>query len=295
MVSKRIITGNIGDDTISIIDLNNMENTKKVYLSKNKNYRLGPWDMVMKNHEDLYIVNSFDESLITLNLETFKSSYLKKLGRTPICIRRYNSMLYILNCDSNSLSIIDEDDLTVLEEIPIDEKPSDIQIDESTSQAYIVSTNRSSISRMNLKDNSINTFNIEGQAFKLYLYDSKVYILSYLNNGLTNYSSISIFDSECKMINHYKIKGNYMDLVMYKDVLLLTNPEDGCLYEFSMIKKTLKRRISLEGMPSKLIRKGPFLYVSDMINNLVYVIDIINNKIIKRINVGKEPQGFLLI
>lgn len=295
MVPRRILTGNIGDDTISIIDLNNLDNCKKIFLSKNRHKRLGPWDLVMKNNKDLYILNSFDESLMTLNLESFKTTYLKKLGRSPICIRRYNSMIYILNCDSNSLSILNEDDLMVLEEIPLNEKPSDIQIDEFTSQAYIVSTNGCSISRLNLKDNSLNTFHIEAQPFKLYFEDSKLYVLSYVNNGLTNYSSISIYDSENKMINDYKIKGNYMDLVLYDELLLLTNPEDGYLYKFSIIKKKLQRRISLGGMPSKLIRNDSLLYISDMINDLVFVVDIINNQIIKRINVGKEPQGFLLL
>lgn len=295
MVPRRILTGNIGDDTISIIDLNNLDKGQKICLAKDSHKRLGPWDMVMKNDKDLYILNSFDESLMTLNLESFNATNLRKLGRSPICIRRYKSMIYILNCDSNSLSILNEADLMLLEEIPLNEKPSDIQIDDIRSQAYIVSTNGSSISRMNLKDNSLTTFSIEGQPFRLYLDNSKVYVLSYVNNGLTNYSSISILDANDKVLKEYKIKGNYMDLALYNGGIFMTNPEDGYLYEFSTIKRKLKRRLHLGGMPNKLIIDGSFFYISDMINNLVFVVDIINNRIIKRINVGKEPQGLLLL
>ncbi|TJX13774.1 hypothetical protein E9840_08070 [Tissierella creatinini] len=294
MVPKRILTSNIGDDTISIIDMDNPEINKKISLAEQRHKKLGPWDMVMKNDKVLYVLNSFDESLMTLDLESFKPCYLKKLGRNPICIKRYNSMLYIINCDSNSLSILDEYDLMVLEEIPLNEKPSDIQIDEFTSTAYIVCSNGCSISIMNLKDNSIEVINLEEQPFKLFLENSIVYVLSYINNGVINFSSISILNPKKKKLKQYKIEGNYMDLTVYDNVVLLTNPEDGYLYEFSITRKKLKKRIHLGGMPSRILRNNSILYVNDMINDDLIIVDLKENKIIKRINVGKEPQGLLL-
>lgn len=295
MIPRKIVTGNIGDDTISIIDIENPKMSNKIYLSEERGKKLGPWDVIIKDERTLYILNSFGESLMTLDLESSKTSYVRRLGRTPISMFRYDSKLYILNCDSNSLSILDEKDYILLEEIPLNEKPSDIQIDRLKSTAYIACTNGSCINTMNLVDNTLNTISIEAQPFKIFLDKSIIYVLSYINNGLTNYSSISIIEPYNRVLKQYKIKGNFMDLNFYNNVILLTNPEDGYLYEFSVIRKRLKRRMHLGGMPSKLAIRGSILFINDMINDELIIIDLIKNKILERISVGKEPQGLLLL
>ena len=299
MITNQIITGNIGDDTISIIILDNQNEIDTIDVKSliRVNGRIGPWDLTINEKQQLLILNSYDESLIALDLFTKDILARAKLGRSPVCIRVYNKRIYILNCDSNSLSIMDEDSMILLEEIYLDEKPSDIQIDINTNTAYIANSNGNSISIINLTDNTMNVINITAQPFRLIVERNYIYILSYINNGVINYSSISSMDKVSKEVKEFKIKGVFIDIVMIdNNNFLLTNPEDGYLYNFNLDEKKLSKRIYLGGMPSKIIWDTKnMLYITDLLNSSVLFVDLLQNNIVKKIKVGKEPQGFILL
>ncbi|WFA09902.1 hypothetical protein [Tissierella sp. Yu-01] len=298
MLLNKIITGNIGDDTVSIIDLDDLNQVDTIDIKElmNTNGRIGPWDMTLNDRGELLILNSYDESLIILNMSPNIIKSKIKLGRTPICIKVYSGKIYILNCDSNSLSILSETTLHQIEEIYLGEKPSDLQIDNLTYKAYIANSNGNSISIINLLDNTIEVQNINSQPIRLLIFDQKIYILSYVNNGVINYSSISILDLNTKEMKDFKIKGIFIDFVMLNEMFfLLTNPEDGYLYSFNMNTNSLLKRLYIGGMPNKIIKDNENLYITDLLNNLVLIIDLRRDMIIKKIKVGKEPQGFVLL
>jgi YVTN family beta-propeller protein len=298
-VQNKIVTGNIGDDTLSIVSLDNIEDIESIDLKALTDVcgKLGPWDLVFNDKGHLLILNSYDESLITLDLDSKRILSKIKLGRFPICLRIYDSKIYILNCDSNSLSIFDEDTLIQVEEIYLDEKPSDLQIDSKYRKAYIANANGNSISIINLSDNSMRVDTLNSQPFRLLLRDSHLYILSYINNGVINHSSISVEDMGKKEIKDYIIKGIYTDFIDFREgEFLLTNPEDGYLYSYDIDNKRLSRKIFLGGMPNKIILDNKKnLYITDLLNNQVLVIDYFNEKLLNKIKVGKEPQGFILL
>lgn len=299
MIRNKIITGNIGEDSISIISLEEGQKIETIYL---KSFlgdcgRVGPWDMKLTHKGQLLILNSYDESLMTLDLSTKNIHARVKLSRTPVCISVFESKIYILNCDSNSLSILDEDTLVQIEEIYLEEKPTDLQIDIRESKAYIANSNGNSISIFNLIDNTMEIINISSQPFRLLISKDYLYILSYINNGVINYCSISSIDLITKEIKENKIKGIFTDFAMFdENLLILTNPDDGYLYNYNLIKKVLTKRLYLGGMPNKIILEGKNnLYVTDLLNNCVLVINLKDNRIIEKIRVGKEPQGFILL
>lgn len=265
-------------------------------LLTNIHNRIGPWDLTLNKKNQLLILNSYDESLMILDLTYNKVISTTKLGRSPICLRVFNSKIYILNCDSNSLSILDEETLTQLEEIYLEEKPSDFQIDCANFIGYIANTNGNSISILNLNNHTMEVKSINSQPFRILIKDNCVYILSYINNGITNYSCISALSMDNLQVKEYKIKGIFIDFVMLDDsTFLLTNPEDGYLYEFSRDNNKLIRKLLLGGMPGKIIKDLEMLYIIDILNNEVLIIDLKENIILEKIRVGKEPQGFLLL
>jgi YVTN family beta-propeller protein len=179
----------------------------------------------------------------------------------------------------------------------LDEKPSDLQIDNKYRKAYIANANGNSISIISLSDNSMKVNSLNSQPFRLLVRDSYLYILSYINNGAINLSSISVMDMDKKEIKEYKIKGIYTDFIeIMEGEFLLTNPEDGYLYSFDMNTNKLSKKIFLGGMPNKILLDTKMnLYITDLINNQVLVIDYFNEKLLNKINVGKEPQGFILL
>jgi YVTN family beta-propeller protein len=298
LLQNKIITGNIGDDTISIIDLEDLDKIENISIKDlmKTNRRVGPWDMTLNRNGELLVLNSYDESLIILDISQKLIKEKIALGRFPICIKIYDKKIYILNCDSNSLSILDESTLHLVEEIYLGEKPSDLQIDSMSLKAYIANTNGNSISIINLLDNSVEVQSINSQPIRIFIKNGKIYILSYINNGVMNFSSISVLDLYSKELRDYKIKGIYIDFVMVDDNnFLLSNPEDGYLYNFNLENKSLTKRLLIGGMPNKIIKDNNYIYLTDLLNDLVLIIDLDKDSIVKKIKVGKEPQGLILL
>ena len=93
-----------------------------------------------------------------------------------------------------------------------------------------------------------------------------------------------------------KIKGLFLDFIIEGFECLLTNSEDGYLYSYDIGSNKLSKRIYLGGLPNKIISGGSrTLYISDLIDNCVKVVDLENNVLKEIIKVGKEPQGFILL
>lgn len=299
MIQNKIITGNIGDDSISLINLDNSSEAEMLLINNmvKINGRIGPWDLITNEKGQLLILNSYNESLITFDLETKGFVSKTKLGRSPVCIRIFNNKIYILNCDSNSLSILDEDSLTLVEEIYLDEKPIDLQIDFEGNKAYIANSNGNSINIIDLLDKTIESICLNCQPFRLLIDETTIFILSYINNGVINYSSITSMDKINKNIKTFKVKGIYNDFVKIdENIFLLTNPDDGYLYSFNVEDKSLMKKVYLGGMPNKMIwDEKDTLYITDLLNNQVVIVDIIEEVLLNKIKVGKEPQGFILL
>lgn len=299
LIQNKLITSNIGDDTLSIIDLENNNEIESIDIKSilQIDGRIGPWDLTLNIKNQLLVLNAYDETLFVFGLETKNIIKQVKLGRNPVCIRIYGKKVYILNCDSNSLSILEEESLTQLEEIYLDEKPSDLLIDSIDSKAYIANTNGNSISIIDLLDNTIAVRNINAQPFKLLKSGDNLYILSYINNGITNYSCISEMNIYSKDIKENKIKGIFIDFIMIdENIFLLTNPEDGYLYSYNFFTNILTPKIYLGVMPHKIIfDTKERIYITDSLNNNVLIFNMINESITNKIDVGKEPQGFILL
>ena len=298
LMLNKIITGNIGDDSLSIIDLDEKKEVETLYIKDltGINKRFGPWDMALNCKNQLLIVNSYSESLLIMDLDNKKIIDHIKLGRFPISVHIFMSKIYILNCDSNSLSILDENSLSKLEEVYLGEKPSDVLIDSFNFKIYVANSNGNSISVIDLVDNSIEIINVNFQPFKLFIYGSQLFILSYVNNGVLNYCCICSMDLENRKLRENKIKGLYMDFIIMDDLeCILTNSEDGYLFTYNLKNKNLSKKLYLGGLPNKMIIDNKRLYVTDLIDNCIKVVNLVDYSLDGIIKVGKEPQGFILL
>lgn len=298
LILNKIITGNIGDDSLSIINFDEKNEVETIYIKDliGINKRFGPWDMALNCKNQLLIVNSYSESLIIMDLDNKKIIDYIKLGKFPISVNIFMSKIYILNCDSNSLSILDESSLSKLEEVYLGEKPSDILIDSANFKIYIANSNGNSISIIDLVDNSIEVVNLNFQPFKLFIYGSQLFILSYVNNGVLNFSCICSLDLENRKIKENKIKGLYMDFLIIDDLeCILTNSEDGFLLSYNFENNNFNKKLYLGGLPNKMIVDKRTLYVTDLLDNCVKVVDLVDYSLERIIKVGKEPQGFILL
>jgi len=282
--------------------------TKTIFLRKilkefegpfQESLHLGPFDMALGDKEIVYLTNSYDDSIMKIDIENEKLLKYLKVGKNPTCIRKFNGKIYIANSDSNAISIVDEENFTLIENISVGEKPTDIEIDEKNLKILIANGNCFNISILDLNKESISSIFLNNYPIKILIEGKAIFILSYKNNGMSNYSNLSIIDVETyKQINSIDIKGIFGSFVKIKGKLVfyLTNIEDGCVYRMHLDKSIKISKIYLGGMPNNIIYDGSNkIYVSNIINNDLTVINSQLNKVIDNFKVGKEPNGIILL
>lgn len=308
--SGKIICANSGDDTLTVIDRNFpyekniislfdlklINGNRTTDLIKNK---MGPIDLAINKKGNLLVLNSLDDSIIEIDLASKIIIGIAKVGRFPVSFKLYNNSIYVVNCDSNSLTIIEEESLNVIENIYLGEKPTDIQIDKNNSKAYITNSNNYSISVLDIDEAKLETIKLDTQPIRIIIKEDLLFLLSYVNNGVENYSSVSAIDVvQHNLIWSFKIRGIYFDF-LYVDKEMnfyLVNPDDGFLYCFNNLEGHAKKLINVGEMPNKIFMDDEKnIYISDLLKDQIVIVDGIDFKIIEKIRVGKEPQGILLL
>lgn len=299
MKYKRIFTANTGDDTLNIIDCSNKINIEQIELNKLslKEKRIGPLK-VIRDNGNLLLINSLDDSLFKINIK--EKTLLKsiKMGRYPIDIILYKEKIYVLNSDSSSLFIIDREKLILLESISIGGKLTDIEIDKRNEIIYIGNWDRELILKYNIKTNRIEEEKYKFKPIKMVVEERYMFILSFINDNYVNYCRLSKLDlNNDKIINHVEIKGFFFDFVKIygKEKFHLVDGESSSIYELDYKNRIILQSKYIGGLPNKIIFDKDSLYVNDLINNMITILDINNYKIKDKIRVGKEPQGIFLL
>ncbi len=304
LLSKKIITTNFRDDSISIISEVYPFKTYTLYINKilNNDYETldqkGPIDLFMDKKEKLLLVNALNDSLIKIDIKSEKLISFIKLGRYPSNIRIFSDKIYVINSDSNSLSILDEKTMESIETISLGNNPSSIEIDEIYKRIYISNFESYSISVLDF-NGGLQEIKIPDKPLKIKISDENIYILSIINNSVYNKSRLMAIDRR-SMKNTWSIEldGLFFDLVKVAkyDIFYLINPEDRFLYSFNERGRRLEKSIFLGGLPKKILYDGEEnIYINDISNNEVLVVDINKCLVVHRLKVGKEPHGLLLL
>lgn len=309
LASKQIITANFGDDTLSIITKVSSLECKKVDLKElickenNTVYiggmnKIGPTEMLRDSYGNLLVINSWDDSLFRIDLEEMILLESVKVGRYPLNIKLFNNKLYVLNADSSSLSIIDEKDLLVLESINLGGRPTDLTIDEIGKNIYITNYENNKLCKINIDSGEMMNIELPFQPLKIINEEDAIYILSFMNNGLVNYSNLSKINiEENKIIWSIRLKGTYYDFVKSKgkEYFRLIDSQNGYLYHLDAKNQRIKKGVYLGGLPSKIISDGENLYINDLLNDEIIILNELDHSIEYRVRVGKEPQGIFLL
>ena len=222
-----------------------------------------------------------------------------KVGRNPTSIQNFEGKIYIANTDSNSISVIDDKDFAIIEDISVGEKPTDIQIDKENLKLFVANGNCYTINILDLESESMASIIIGKQPTKMIIEGKKLFVLSYINNGVTNFSNLSelrIDDYQTKM--SIDLKGIFDNFIKIKhdNIFYLSNAEDGYIYRVSIDKDISISKVYLGGMPSTMKWDGENkIYITNIFNNEISIMDILTNRIIKTLKVGKEPNGILLL
>ncbi|WP_353092563.1 YncE family protein [Tissierella praeacuta] len=302
----KILIANTREDSLTLKD---GSICKTIFLSKlieekgdnwiQESNILGPYDIDIGEEGYIYIANAYDNSIMKIDIENIKLLEFIKVGRNPTCIKRFKDKIYVANSDSNSISIIDEKTFSLIEDISVGERPTDIQIDEDGLKVFIANGNCYTINVLNLNTEKISSIILSKQPVKMVIEDKRLFVLSYVNNGVTNYSNLSELKAEdYKTIMSIDLKGIFGNFIKIRgeEIFYLSNMEDGYIYRVFIDKEVNVSKIHLGGMPNNIKWDGKTkLYIANILDNNLTIIDKSNNEIVDNIRVGKEPNGILLL
>lgn len=297
LLLNKIIITNYGENSLSIIDKKDLTEISRISLKKILPGKTGFTRIIVEDNDRALILDSDTDSLYRIDIYKQKLLGCIKLGRSPIRIKTLGDRIYVLNIDSNSLSIIDKEDLTIIENIYLGEKPTDLAIDSLTGNVYITNLNGFSISLIDYKNGHIEEIKLKYMPFRIKLDLGILYVLGFSNNNTLGYSILSAIDTITKMtIWQESLEGIYFDFVKLEDrnLFYLVNSENSCLYEFDKDKKKNSNKIHIGGLTNHITSDLENLYLNDMVNNQLVVVKIGKDQIKKRIAVGREPHDILL-
>ncbi|MCF6466026.1 hypothetical protein C3E90_09070 [Clostridium sp. Cult2] len=304
----KVLVANTGDDTLTFIDFDdkNKETIDLLKIASHntrrtirlEGYLIGPYDIVSNGHGYIYCTNVYDNSVFKMDLNNNKIIDILAVGSYPTCIKYFDKHLYVTNTDSNSISIIDEESFSLVENIPVGEKPTYIEIDEINMNIYVANSNGYSIDVISLKENNHSIIKLCNNPIKITLFENHIYILSNVNNGLDNNSNISIINLETyKEESNTQLEGIFSNMLKInnREIIFITSMENGYIYRMDIRGRNLLSKTYLKGMPNKLEWNGEnTLFISNISTNMLTLFDINENRIIKNIKVGREPNGILI-
>ena len=301
----KVLVVNTGEDSLTLIERD--FSTKTILLCEMETVgipeiykdvkQLGPYNLDIGNDGRVYVVNAYDDSIMKIDFEENKLIGFMKVGKNPTCIKIFKGKIYVLNTDSNSISIIDEKTFSLIEDISVGEKPTDMIIDEKKFKMYITNGNCFTLNILDLLKTEMSLISLKKHPIKLMIEEDRLFILSYVNNGVTNYSNLSELKIEDnRIIMSIDIKGIFTDFIKVKgrELFYISNGEDEYLYKIS--KEDINfSKMYLGGMPGNIRIGENKIYVANILKDSIVIIDEKTNKIIKNIKVGKEPNGFILL
>lgn len=297
LLKNKIMVTNYGENSISLIDKEDLSSIDTIDLKNIVPGMTGTTRVIFEGDHNLLVLNSDNDSLYRVDIDKLKLLNQVNLGCCPIRMKTYRDKIYVINIDSNSLSIIDREDFTVIENIYIGEKPTDLAIDEDSGRVYITNLNSYSVSVIDYEDDKIDEIRLKIMPFRIKVDKIGIYILGFLNNNSLNYGVLSYLDKANHQFKWTKVIGGiYFDFFKNKDreSFYLVGSEDSWLYELNADSDTYSKKLYIGGLTNFINYDSQYLYLNDMVNNQIILVDVNNNKIKKRIAVGKEPHDILL-
>lgn len=296
LLDKLLVT-NYGDNSINIIDRKDLSIIASVDLKEILSKETGCTRLLLDSDYRVLVLDTDNDSLYRIDILRKKMIGHVKLGRCPIRMLSYKDRIFVLNMDSNSLTIVDRKDLHLIENINLGEKPMDMAIDRIKGKLFISNLNGYGISIVDCNGGDIKEFRLSFMPFRIKEELGLVYILGFSNNNTLGESIISALDlKKEEILWQKKVRGIYYDFIKDngKDYYYLVNSEDGWLYIFNKASEDLRKELYIGGLTNYIISDGYYLYLNDLVNDKLVIVDKDKMQIKKRITVGIEPHDILL-
>ncbi|MGL5650569.1 MAG: YncE family protein [Paraclostridium sp.] len=287
----KLYTSNYLSQSLSVIDYKSLKLEKEI--------KLGP-DIyphhfcIEKDKNIMYIPSSFDGVLYVLDIEKEKIIDSVSIGGNLSQVSLCKNELFVANEDSNSIYVLNKDNLEPIGVISVDNMPHGFAYDKVENKLYVpcidsilcIDIEKKIVERK--VDLDYKAWHIKIDKYKGIIYtstlDGKIIILDKKNLNILD--TIGNFLIPVEICVNYKKEYIYIADLGYKAIKILdykTHKEIGC--------------IKVNGNPQglELSNDSKFLFLTDTFNNSVKIYGTDKNEIIDEIKVGKEPTTIVFV
>lgn len=290
---KNLYICNTSSDSVSKVNLETLVE-ESIFIKEN-NFRKGPHG-ICKWNNSLLIANNFSNTISKIDLLNKNNLEEFYIGSRLTDVKAFNNMAYITCSENDNLIVFDLILNKIICQVSCGVYPHNIEIYETLNIALITNMISSTVSIFDLKTNEII------RSIPVGLFPTK--------SGITRHGELICCESHIGEEKGYlslidfnsgeKIKslelGKYpVDFYYDKknDKVFVSNFEDGSISIVDVLDFKETKKINIHGMPRGIIRYGDYLYVGDNLNNNLIIIDYYLN-LKKIIPLGKEPNGMIL-
>lgn len=214
------------------------------------------------------------------------------VGRDPRHLCKNNENIYVTNFESDNISVIDIENFTLTGSIPASIKPYDIIFCKENNNLYASCYEENQILEYQLQDGHKKYYCTDGKPMHIFVKDNCIIAMTYFVKG-NMYTKINFINMDTQEIeNVIKIKGlaSDLDLDFENNLLYLLNIEDKSLYIIDVNKRKILKRIFLGGYPESLSFGSNNIYVTNSKKNQINIIDIATFSILKNIDLEFCPS-----
>ena len=287
----KLYTSNYLSQSLSIIDYQTLKLEKEINLGPD----IYPHHFcIEKDKNIMYIPSSFDGVLYVLDIGKEKIIDSVSIGGNLSQVSLCKNELFIANEDSNSIYVLNKDNLEPIGVISVDNMPHGFAYDKVNNKLYVpcidsilcIDIEKKVVERK--VDLDYKDWHIKIDKYKDIIYtstlDGKIIILDKKNLNIID--TIGNFLIPVEICVNYKKEYIYIADLGYKAIKILdykTHKEIGC--------------IKVNGNPQglELSNDSEFLFLTDTFNNSVKIYGTDKNEIIDEIKVGKEPTTIVFV
>ncbi|KKY00740.1 dehydrogenase [Paraclostridium benzoelyticum] len=287
----KLYTSNYLSQSLSIIDYQTLKLEKEINLGPD----IYPHHFcIEKDKNIMYIPSSFDGVLYVLDIGKEKIIDSVSIGGNLSQVSLCKNELFIANEDSNSIYVLNKDNLEPIGVISVDNMPHGFAYDKVNNKLYVpcidsilcIDIEKKVVERK--VDLDYKAWHIKIDKYKDIIYtstlDGKIIILDKKNLNIID--TIGNFLIPVEICVNYKKEYIYIADLGYKAIKILdykTHKEIGC--------------IKVNGNPQglELSNDSEFLFLTDTFNNSVKIYGTDKNEIIDEIKVGKEPTTIVFV
>ncbi|MEL7646924.1 MAG: hypothetical protein AAGU76_02465 [Sedimentibacter sp.] len=212
----------------------------------------------------VYLADSFNNKIYGYN--SLNGEFMETTaGRDPRHMCILGESMYVANFESDNISVIDLSCFMLTESIPAGIKTHDVIADEEKKILYTSCYEENMVIEYSLENEKTRRFETDGKPMHLSLQGDSLIVMTYFVNGNVH-TKINFIDTAASKLSHVaEIDGLASDMALdeNKNTLYVLNIVDKSMYVIDMNSKKIINKIFLGGYPESLDLGEKYIYVTN--------------------------------